>query len=147
MEIPKPKNTPSIEQNKFYIYHYLYISVNTFTDNYHNNTWHYHDSWYYNHISYLISLRINNKMFTCVCSLDIHTVVKELRSKMFGQHPGYFKAVFLMQTRIIIVSIYKYTVYIMFWIMILYDCNYYLFHFLSKYHLFLQCKIRFFYKL
>ena len=42
------------------------------------------------------------------------TVVKELRSKMFGQHPGYFKAVFLKQTRIIIVSIYKYTVYIMF---------------------------------
>ena len=44
----------------------------------------------------------------------IITVVKELRSKMFGQHPGYFKAVFLKQTRIIIVSIYKYTVYIMF---------------------------------
>ena len=39
------------------------------------------------------------------------TIVKELRSKMFGQHPGYFKAVFLKQTRIIIVSIYKYTVY------------------------------------
>ncbi len=53
------------------------------------------------------------------------TVVKELRSKMFGQHPGYFKAVFLKQTRIIIVSIYKYTVYIMFWIMMLYDCYYY----------------------
>jgi hypothetical protein len=32
---------------------------------------------------------------------------------MFGQHPGYFKAIFLKQTRIIIVSIYKYTVYIM----------------------------------
>ena len=45
-----------------------------------------------------------------------HTVVKELRSKMFGQHPGYFKEVFLKQTRIIMVStcIYKYTVYIMF---------------------------------
>jgi hypothetical protein len=42
------------------------------------------------------------------------TVVKELRSKMFGQHPGYFKALFLKQTRIIIVSMYKYTVYIMF---------------------------------
>jgi hypothetical protein len=42
------------------------------------------------------------------------TVVKELRSKMFGQHPRYFKAVFLKQRRIIIVSIYKYTVYIMF---------------------------------
>ena len=39
------------------------------------------------------------------------TVVKELRSKMFGQHPWYFKAVFLKQTRIIIVSIYKYCVY------------------------------------
>jgi hypothetical protein len=67
---------------------------------------------YYNHISYFISLRINNKIFNCACSLDIHTVVKELRSKIFGQHPGYFKAVFLMHTRIIIVSIYKYTVYI-----------------------------------
>jgi hypothetical protein len=53
------------------------------------------------------------------------TVVKELRSKMFGQHPGYFKAVFLKQTQIIIVSIYKYTVYIAFWIMMLYDCYYY----------------------
>ena len=42
------------------------------------------------------------------------TVVKEFRSKMFGQHPGYFKAVFLKKTQIIIVSIYEYTVYIMF---------------------------------
>ena len=38
------------------------------------------------------------------------TVVKELRSKMFGQHPGYFKAVFLKKTQIVIVSIYEYTV-------------------------------------
>jgi hypothetical protein len=62
------------------------------------------------------------------CSMSGHhylTVVKELRSKMIGQHPGYFKAVFLKQTRTIIVSIYKYTVYIMFWIMMLYDCYYY----------------------
>ena len=36
----------------------------------------------------------------------ISTVVKELRSKMLGQHPGYFKAVFLKKTQIIIVSIY-----------------------------------------
>jgi hypothetical protein len=28
---------------------------------------------------------------------------------MFGQHPGYFKAVFLKKTQIIIVSIYEYT--------------------------------------
>jgi hypothetical protein len=42
------------------------------------------------------------------------TVVKELGSKMLGQHPGYFKAVFLKKTQIIIVSIYEYTVYIMF---------------------------------
>jgi hypothetical protein len=42
------------------------------------------------------------------------TVVKELRSKMLGQHPGYFKAVFLKKTQISIVSIYEYTVYIMF---------------------------------
>jgi hypothetical protein len=40
----------------------------------------------------------------------VYTVVKELRSKMFGQHPGYFKAVFLKKTQIIIVSIYEYTV-------------------------------------
>ena len=46
--------------------------------------------------------------------LDIVTVVKELRSKMLGQHPGYFKVVFLKKTQIIIVSIYEYTVYIMF---------------------------------
>ena len=45
---------------------------------------------------------------------DLPTVVKELRSKMLGQHPGYFKAVFLKKTQIIIVSIYEYTVYIMF---------------------------------
>ena len=32
----------------------------------------------------------------------IITVVKELRSKMFSQHPGYIKAVFLKKTRIII---------------------------------------------
>jgi hypothetical protein len=53
------------------------------------------------------------------------TVVKELRSKMLGQHPGYFKAVFLKKTQIIIVSIYEYAVYIMFWIMMLYDSYYY----------------------
>jgi hypothetical protein len=47
-------------------------------------------------------------------SANIYTVVKELRSKMFGQHLGYFKAVFLKKTQIIIVSIYEYTVYIMF---------------------------------
>ena len=46
--------------------------------------------------------------------LRYYTVVKELRSKMLGQHPGYFKAVFLKKTQIIIVSIYEYTVYIMF---------------------------------
>jgi hypothetical protein len=50
----------------------------------------------------------------CLSFHTLITVVKELRSKMFGQHPGYFKAVFLKQTRIIIASIYKYTVNIMF---------------------------------
>jgi hypothetical protein len=49
-----------------------------------------------------------------ILTIDIYTVVKELRSKMLGQHPGYFKAVFLKKTQIIIVSIYEYTVYIMF---------------------------------
>ena len=44
---------------------------------------------------------------------------------------------------LIIVSFYEYTVYIMFWIMMLYDCYYYYCHFLSKYHCFLQRKIRF----
>jgi hypothetical protein len=29
----------------------------------------------------------------------LSTVVKELWSKMFGQHPGYFKAIFLKQTQ------------------------------------------------
>jgi hypothetical protein len=42
------------------------------------------------------------------------TVVKELRSKMFRQHPGYYKAVFLWKTQMIIVSFYDYTEYIMF---------------------------------
>jgi hypothetical protein len=58
---------------------------------------------------------------------------------------GYYKAVFLKKTQTIIVSFYEYTVYryIMFWIMMLYDCYYYYCHFLSKYHCFLQCKIRF----
>ena len=74
------------------------------------------------------------------------TVVKELQSKMFPQHPGYYKALFLKKTQTIIVSFYEYTVYIMFWIMMLYDCYYYYCHFLSKYHCFLQGKIRFFLK-
>ena len=74
-------------------------------------------------------LGLNKIPFLLYEQLFIYTTIslsfKELRSKMFGQHPGYFKAVFLKQTRIIIVSIYKYTVYIMFWIMMLYDCYYY----------------------
>jgi hypothetical protein len=74
------------------------------------------------------------------------TVVKELRSKMFRQHPGYFKVLFLKKTQTIIVSFYEYTVYIMFWIMILYDCYYYYCHFLSKYHCFFQCNFFFFLK-
>ena len=73
------------------------------------------------------------------------TFVKELRSKMFRQHPGYYQVVFLKKTQMIIVSFYEYTVYIMFWIVMLYDCYYYC-HFLSKYHCFLQCKIIFFSK-
>ena len=65
--------------------------------------------------------------FYCLIFVNcgLFTVVKELRSKMLGQHPGYFKAVFLKKTQIIIVSIYEYTVYIMFWVMMLYDCYYY----------------------
>jgi hypothetical protein len=74
------------------------------------------------------------------------TVVKELRSKMFRQHPGYYQAVLLKKTQTIIISFYEYTVYIMFWIMMLYNCYYYYCHFLSKNHCFLQCKIRFFLK-
>jgi hypothetical protein len=65
---------------------------------------------------------------------------------MFRQHPGYYKAVFLKKTQTIIVSFYEYSVYIMFWIMMLYDCYYYYCHFLSKYHCILQCKIIFFSK-
>jgi hypothetical protein len=52
------------------------------------------------------------QLIVMILKPDSFTVVKELRSKMIGQHPGYFKAVLLKQTRIIIVSIYKYTVYI-----------------------------------
>jgi hypothetical protein len=44
---------------------------------------------------------------------DKTTVVKELRSKIFRQHPGCYKAVFLKKTQRIIVSVYEYTVYIM----------------------------------
>jgi hypothetical protein len=42
-------------------------------------------------------------IFQLIVMILMFTVVKELRSKMFGQHPGYFKVVFLKQTRIIIV--------------------------------------------
>ena len=45
--------------------------------------------------------------------------------RLIGRHPGYYKAVFLKKTQTIIVSFNKYTVYIMFWIMMLYDCYYY----------------------
>jgi hypothetical protein len=74
---------------------------------------------------WLSSKNKNTYQSHCDKSHNIFTVVKELRSKMFGQHPGYFKAVFLKKTQIIIVSIYKYTVYLMFWIMMPYDCYYY----------------------
>jgi hypothetical protein len=66
--------------------------------------------------------------------------------EMFRQHPEYYKAVFLKKTQTIIVSFYEYIVYIMFWIMMLYVCYYYYCHLLSKYHCFLQCKIRIFLK-
>ena len=52
---------------------------------------------------------------------SIITIVKELRSKMFRQHPGSYKAVFLKKTQTIILSFDEYTVYIMLWIMMLYD--------------------------
>jgi hypothetical protein len=42
------------------------------------------------------------------------TVVKELRSIMFRQYPGYYKAVFLKKTQTIILSFDEYTVYIRF---------------------------------
>ena len=63
------------------------------------------------------------------CFVNIRDIIKQLK-----------------KTQTIIVSFYEYTVYIMFWIMMLYDCYYYYCHFLSKYHCFLQCKIRFFSK-
>jgi hypothetical protein len=58
----------------------------------------------------------------CDCRHDglYITVVKELRSKIFGQHPGYYRAVFLKKTQMIIVRFYKYTVYKMFWILFTY---------------------------
>jgi hypothetical protein len=67
----------------------------------------------------------------CSCLYFFHTIMQ---------------AVFLKKTHTIIVNFYEYTVYIMFWIMMLYFCHYYYCHFLSKYHCFLQCKIRFFLK-
>ena len=62
------------------------------------------------HVPVCMYIYIRFCLFTSTCI----TVVKELRSKILGQHPGYFKAVFLKKTQIIIVSIYEYTVYIMF---------------------------------
>jgi hypothetical protein len=52
-------------------------------------------------------IQTNNMTLACTIKLTraIFTVVKELRSKMLGQHPGYCKAVFLKKTQIIIVSI------------------------------------------
>jgi hypothetical protein len=95
---------------------------------------------------YYADLFVSVKYYVLFHINNMFTVVKELGSKMFRQHPGYYKAVFLKKTQTIIVSFYEYTVYIMFWIMILYDCYYYHCHFVSKYHCFLQCKIRFFLK-
>jgi hypothetical protein len=43
-----------------------------------------------------------------------HTAVKELRSKMFRRHPGWYKAVFLKKTQTIILSFDEYTEYIIF---------------------------------
>ena len=66
------------------------------------------------------------------------TVVKELRSKMFRQHPGYYKAIFLKKTQVIIVSFYDYAVYIMF-----YDCYYYYCHFCPNIIAFCSIKLDF----
>ena len=52
--------------------------------------------------------------YSIYSSVYIVTIVKELRSKMFRQHPGYYNAVFLKKTQTIIVSFYECTVYIMF---------------------------------
>jgi hypothetical protein len=40
----------NIHHRTRHILYWSYISVNTFTDYYHNNTRQYHDSWYSNHI-------------------------------------------------------------------------------------------------
>jgi hypothetical protein len=97
----------------------------------------------------------------CVCVIccwiqSIHSPVhqtgqislssKSSDRKCFVNIRDIIKRYFLKKTHTIIVSFYEYSVYIMFWIMMLYDCYYYYFHFLSKYHCFLQCKIRFFLK-
>jgi hypothetical protein len=66
-------------------------------------------------------------------TIIIITIIKHHNSK-HCQHPGYYIALFLKKTQTIIVSFYEYTVYIMFWIMMLYDCYYYYCHCLSKYH-------------
>ena len=44
----------------------------------------------------------------------VSTVVNELRSIMFRQHPGCHQTLFLKKTQTIILSLDEYTVYIMF---------------------------------
>jgi len=57
---------------------------------------------------------IDDKMIGVQIFITFYTVVKELRSKMFRQHPGCYQAVFLKKTQTIILSFDEYTVYIMF---------------------------------
>ena len=82
-----------------------------------------------------------------------HTVVNTCTLSSKG--PGWkcfvniwqvIKRYFLKKTQIIIVSFDEYTVYIMFWFMMLYDWYCIIFIFLSKYHCVVQCKIGLFLK-
>ena len=85
-------------------------------------------------------LCILNVYLIIVCTLTLSS--KSSDWKCFVNIRDIIKLYFFKKTQTIIVSFYEYTVYIMFWIMMFYDCYYYC-NFLSKYHCFLQCKIIF----
>ena len=51
-----------------------------------------------------------------------------------GAHAGWAPPPLYPPLQTFIDSFYEYTIYILLWIMMLYDCYYYYYHFLPKYH-------------
>jgi hypothetical protein len=47
-----------------------------------------------NNYHYIEQIECHTYCYIAIILINMNTVVKELRSKMFGQHPGYFKAVY-----------------------------------------------------